>query len=101
VLVTGVGYRIAFARGTPLFDKAFLIPPAGAVDARLLAGSAIFGIGWGLVGFCPGPAVVALGLGATPAVVFVAAMLAGMALARQLNANRAAPALTIARQTNS
>lgn len=97
VLVTGVGYRIAFARGTPIFDKAFQIPPATAVDARLLAGSAIFGIGWGLVGFCPGPAVVALALGATPAVIFVAAMLAGMALARQLTANRTAPALKNAR----
>lgn len=101
VLVTSVGYRIAFARGEPLFDKVFQVPPAGAVDARLLAGAVTFGIGWGLVGFCPGPAVAALALGATPAFVFVSAMLAGMALTRQLTANRAAPAPTNARQANS
>lgn len=101
VVVTGVGYRVAFAQGKPLFDKAFLVPTAGTVDARLLAGAATFGIGWGLVGFCPGPAVAALSLGAPSAFVFAAAMLAGMALTRQLTANRAAPALKNARQANS
>jgi uncharacterized membrane protein YedE/YeeE len=93
VLVTGMGYRVAFVREKPLFETVFHIPPAGAVDRRLLAGATIFGIGWGLVGFCPGPAVAALALGATPAFIFVAAMLAGMALARQLTASRATPAL--------
>lgn len=92
VLTTAIGYRITFARVKPLLDKAFLIPPASAVDARLLAGAVIFGIGWGLVGFCPGPALVALAVGATPAFVFVAAMLAGMALARQLTTTAHAPA---------
>jgi uncharacterized membrane protein YedE/YeeE len=101
VLITGVGYRIAFARERPLFDKAFQLPPAGAVDARLLVGATTFGVGWGLVGFCPGPAVAALSLGAPSAFVFVAAMLAGMALTRQLTADRAAPAPTNARQANS
>lgn len=101
VLVTGVGYRIAFARGEPLFDKAFQVPPAGIVDARLLVGAATFGVGWGLVGFCPGPAVAALSFGEPSALVFVTAMLAGMAVARQVTANRATPAQTGARQTNS
>lgn len=100
VLVTGAGYRFALARGKPFFDKAFHIPATGTVDARLLAGAAIFGIGWGLVGFCPGPAIVALALGATPAFIFVMAMLAGMALARRLIADRAALALPSARQAN-
>lgn len=101
VLVTGVGYRFTLALGKPFFDKAFHLPSSGAADARLLAGAAIFGVGWGLVGFCPGPAIVALALGATPAFIFVAAMLAGMALARQLTADRATPPLTSARQARS
>ncbi len=93
VVVTGLGYRVAFAREKPLFETVFHVPPTGAVDRRLLAGATLFGIGWGLVGFCPGPAVAALALGITPAIIFVAAMLAGMALARQLTVSRATPAL--------
>lgn len=100
VLVTRIGYRIAFARGEPLLDKVFQIPPPGAVNARLVAGGVTFGIGWGLVGFCPGPAVAALSLGAPSAFVFVAAMLAGMALTRHLTANRAAPTMAKVRQAN-
>lgn len=82
VFVTGVGYRMAFGRGKPLFAGTFQIPPAGKVDRRLVAGALIFGIGWGLVGFCPGPAVAALSVSAEPALWFVLAMLAGMAAAR-------------------
>lgn len=91
VLVTGLGYRLVFARGTPLFETTFHVPAAGTVDRRLIAGATIFGIGWGLVGFCPGPAVAALAFAGAPAFIFVAAMLAGMALARQLTANLATP----------
>jgi uncharacterized membrane protein YedE/YeeE len=54
------------------------LPSVKDIDTRLLAGSAAFGIGWGLAGFCPGPALVALGAGADKAVVFTVAMLAGM-----------------------
>jgi uncharacterized protein len=97
VLVTGVGYRIAFARGMPLFGKAFLVPPPGTINARLIGGATIFGIGWGLAGFCPGPAIVAVALGASSAFLFVAAMLVGMALARKFTAERAAPAIPVAR----
>lgn len=61
--------------GSPLVRRAEV-----AIDARLLVGSALFGVGWGLAGFCPGPAVVALGTGAWQALVFCAAMVAGMAL---------------------
>lgn len=57
---------------------ALLLPTRRAIDRRLMAGSVVFGIGWGLAGFCPGPAVVALGMGVRSAVVFVVAMLAGM-----------------------
>lgn len=72
------GVAILRHRRGPLLDDRFHLPEAGAVDRRLLAGSAIFGVGWGLAGFCPGPAVSALGLGLLPVVVFVAAMAIGM-----------------------
>jgi uncharacterized protein len=70
--------------GTPV-----ALPLATGLDARLLGGSAVFGIGWGLVGFCPGPAVVALGLGERSAWLFVPAMLAGMALFEWIERRRA------------
>ncbi|KML59704.1 membrane protein [Burkholderia cepacia] len=56
------------------------LPAARAVTVRLVAGSAVFGIGWGIAGFCPGPAIVSIGLGSAKGIVFVAAMLAGMAV---------------------
>lgn len=72
----------AFARWreTTLLGLALRLPAARAIDRRLLGGSLLFGAGWGLAGFCPGPALVALGMGELKAVVFVAAMLGGMAL---------------------
>jgi uncharacterized membrane protein YedE/YeeE len=75
-----VGYRLVRRREKPLYDVQFDVPEGGRPDFPLLAGSALFGVGWGLGGFCPGPAVVALvSLDARPVVFFVA-MLAGMAL---------------------
>jgi len=67
-------------RGGP----AFSVPPRAGVDGALLGGAAVFGVGWGLAGYCPGPAVVALGTGATAPLVFMAAVLAGMALSEAL-----------------
>lgn len=93
LLVTGLGYRLTFARGKPLFGETFHLPPRGVVDRRLLAGATIFGIGWGLVGFCPGPAIAALSLGSPSALIFVLAMLAGMATARFLTSHRSASAI--------
>ncbi|MCA3264083.1 MAG: YeeE/YedE family protein [Telmatospirillum sp.] len=94
--VAALGYRVVLARKQPVLADTFHLPTATSVDARLVAGAAIFGVGWGLVGFCPGPAFVALGTGAWPAFLFVAAMLAGMAAARELarrfSPNRRAPA---------
>jgi uncharacterized membrane protein YedE/YeeE len=101
VLITWAGYRIVFARRVPLFAGSFQIPPSSGVDARLIAGAAIFGVGWGLVGFCPGPAITALSLASWPAVVFVLAMLAGMGTARQLVAHRRSEMLRSARHLNS
>lgn len=72
-----IAWRFA-ARGTPAFAPSFPEPPEGTVDSRLVAGSALFGAGWGLIGFCPGPALAALGPGGVPVIIFVTAMLAGM-----------------------
>lgn len=83
VAVAFAGFALARRRGRPFHAAGFAWPTARAIDARLLSGAAIFGIGWGLAGFCPGPALVALGLGSAGAAVFVLAMLAGMALARR------------------
>lgn len=80
--VAAIGYRIVFTRRTPLFDARFHLPANRKLDLPLLAGSAIFGIGWGISGFCPGGAIPALGLGESSAWIFVGSMLAGIAAAR-------------------
>jgi uncharacterized membrane protein YedE/YeeE len=84
VAVTFAGFRVVLARSRPVLAESFHLPTRRELDLRILAGPAIFGIGWGLVGFCPGPAFTALGFGARPAFIFVAAMLLGMWLARYL-----------------
>lgn len=84
VAVAFAGYRIAFARGAPVLADRFELLASNRIDGRLLGGAAIFGIGWGLVGFCPGPAIASLGLGSTGVWLFVAAMLGGMFLARRV-----------------
>ncbi len=66
--------------GAPLNGCGVDLPTTTTIDRRLVCGSLAFGVGWGLVGFCPGPALVALGSGAGQAVIFVAAMAAGMGL---------------------
>jgi hypothetical protein len=78
VVTYGMVYRYAVGRERPLLARAFVLPEQTRVDAPLVAGSAIFGIGWGMSGFCPGPAIVALVTGKTEVFVFVAAMAAGM-----------------------
>lgn len=76
---TLIGYRLVFCRHRPLFAEAFMLPARRAIDVRLILGAMLFGAGWGLVGLCPGPAVAALGVDGLGAVVFVLAMLVGMA----------------------
>ena len=80
VAVGSVAFGLARRRATSLLGAPMQLPTARTIDRRLVVGSVVFGIGWGLAGFCPGPALVALGEGAGQAVVFVVAMLAGMAL---------------------
>lgn len=80
--VHALAYRSARRVQKPLATREFHLPSARSVDARLVFGAATFGVGWGLAGYCPGPAVVAVGSGSAGAGVFVVAILAGIALAR-------------------
>ncbi len=78
--VTVVSFRWVLGRSRPIFTERFLLPMRDAIDLPLVAGAAIFGIGWGISGYCPGPGVVALVLGDSNPLVFLIAMAAGMAL---------------------
>lgn len=84
VIPTAAAFAIRPRLTKPFFDSAFFIPENRSTDRRLMVGAAIFGVGWGLVGFCPGPAISALSLGLWQPWLFVAAMLAGMAIERAL-----------------
>ncbi|HEX2134900.1 MAG TPA: DUF6691 family protein [Microvirga sp.] len=80
--VAFVGFRLVLRRRAPLFAGRFELPSAREIDARLLGGAALFGIGWGLVGFCPGPAIASLAFAWKEPLIFLAAMLAGAWLYR-------------------
>jgi uncharacterized membrane protein YedE/YeeE len=80
VPVAAIGYALARRRPRPLFADTFRLPVLSAIDARLIGGAVLFGVGWGLAGYCPGPAVAAIGIGRPSALIFVLAMLVGMAL---------------------
>lgn len=86
VIVAFVGYRLILKRDRPLLSDRFHLPTRTDIDSRILIGPAIFGIGWGLGGFCPGPALTALSLGAAGTFAFVPAMFAGMWAARMATA---------------
>ena len=81
VSVTFVGYRLAFARGAPLLAPHFLLPATAHIDAPLVIGAALFGLGWGLAGYCPGPAVASLASGNFDVLLCVIFMVIGMLLA--------------------
>ncbi len=89
VLVAFFGYRIVLKREMPIIGAKFDVPTRTDVDMRLIVGPALFGVGWGLGGFCPGPALTAIGLAATGTLIFVPAMLLGMWIARLLAERRA------------
>lgn len=69
--VTFVGYRLVWLRDAPLFDRRFQVPTAYAIDLKLIGGSALFGMGWGIAGFCPGAAIPALGTGRWEVALFL------------------------------
>jgi uncharacterized protein len=77
LLVTIPAFRLILKRPQPLFARRFYMPTKQDIDARLVIGATLFGIGWGLAGLCPGPAITALATGLLPVVGFVAAMVAG------------------------
>jgi len=92
VLASAIGYLASRRLRAPLLEKRFFIPEARELDGRLVGGAALFGIGWGLVGFCPGPAVASLVFGPISGLwqpwLFVGAMAVGMLLQRRLAAPR-------------
>lgn len=76
--VSTLGFAMVRRRREPYLGGAFQIPSRQDVDTRLICGAVVFGVGWGIAGFCPGPAIAALATGLWPVLVFVAAMMAGM-----------------------
>lgn len=76
------GFSLAKKRPASLLDKPMQLPTATRIDKRLVVGSSLFGVGWGLAGICPGPALVTLSAGVAPALIFVISMLFGMMLYR-------------------
>lgn len=82
LVVMSLAYRLAAGRQAPLFAERFQVPTRRDITSRLVGGAALFGIGWGLVGLCPGPAISGLGLGLPQVAQFVLAMLVGMAVHR-------------------
>lgn len=93
IAVYGLGYRLVMGRERPVLDQTWHVPTNRKIDPRLLAGSALFGLGWGLGGYCPGPALTAAGTGAGNALLFVASMLAGSGLYQLWSVSREARSL--------
>lgn len=95
IAVGVVAFAVARKRTVSYLGLDLKLPTATPLDGRLIAGSVLFGVGWGVVGLCPGPALVALGTGQFKAVVFVLAMLAGMGLFELLELRRARAAMKL------
>ena len=92
LIVTFIGYRFVLKRPTPFMETGFQLPTRRDLDVPLIGGSTVFGVGWGIAGFCPGGAVPALGTGRSEVLIFVTALLAGIIAAKFLQsmlANRA------------
>ena len=87
VCLTFIGYRLVFARGAPLLGPRFHVPTLTQIDGPLVIGAAMFGVGWGLAGYCPGPAIASLASGSRDVLLFVIAMVIGMLLAKPLQAS--------------
>lgn len=86
VIVTFIGYRLAWRREAPLVGGRFQLPTSTEIDSKLIGGSALFGIGWGIAGFCPGAAIPALGTGRWEVALFIVAVVAGFFLRRIIGA---------------
>jgi len=89
LVTAAIGYRVVFGRAkAPLFDTKFHLPTSKAIDAKLVGGSALFGVGWGIAGFCPGGAIPALGFAPWPTALFLISMGAGILVARWLQSQQ-------------
>lgn len=86
--VTAISFRFILRRPTPLLDERFDVPAATTIDRPLLAGALLFGIGWGISGYCPGPAIALLALPGREALAFLPALLLGSYLQRRLASHR-------------
>ena len=82
VVVAFIGYKLVLSRPAPVFEPKFNVPSSRVIDTKLVAGSAVFGIGWGIAGFCPGGALPALGTGNPDVLIFTAALVAGIFIAK-------------------
>lgn len=91
LIVTTIGYRFVTKQNKPLFASNFHFPTTRNIDSQLILGSVLFGIGWGLVGLCPGPAIAAVSIGGLPILVFLFAMAAGVYLFEIVNKLRNNP----------
>lgn len=86
LVVTFIGYRFVMKRPAPSLSSSFQLPTRRDLDLPLIGGSAVFGVGWGIAGFCPGGALPALGTGQLEVFIFVAALLGGIVAAKLLQA---------------
>lgn len=88
LLVVAIGYRLALTRGKPVFDEKFYLPTNTQIDIKLVVGAILFGVGWGLIGYCPGPIIASLGFFSVPIVIVFFSMLVGMLSWNYLNSMR-------------
>ena len=86
LFVTFLGYRLVLKRPAPLMSEYFQLPIRRDIDLSLIGGSAVFGIGWGIAGFCPGGALPAIGTGRSDVLIFIAALSAGIFAAKLMRA---------------
>lgn len=91
LVVTFIGYRLVLGRPAPVFERRFALPTGSQIDRSLVLGSATFGIGWGLSGFCPGGLLPVISTTKTEVLLFTAAMLGGIFLARRARRALASP----------
>ena len=84
VMITSLGFPFLKRRKQPLFAEKFSWPTTASIDKRLIIGASLFGVGWGLAGYCPGPAFASIGAGTIDMLYFIPAMIAGMWLATKV-----------------
>jgi uncharacterized membrane protein YedE/YeeE len=94
LLTTFVGYRVVLGRPNPILEPKFKLPTKTVIDTRLIGGSAVFGLGWGIAGFCPGAAIPALGSGKYEVLAFVAALLSGIWVANMIQTKQSDKRIT-------